>query len=67
MLKKTQCARRDVRSREFQGKECTFHELSILFGELFLPVGSEKAVVSQTMRVRQTLHYCIQETLGWRQ
>lgn len=43
--------------------EHTFCELSILFDELLLSVELEEAVVPQAMSVRQTLHYCIQETL----
>lgn len=43
--------------------EHTLCELGILFDELLLSVELEEAVVPQAMCVRQTLHYCVQETL----
>lgn len=44
----------------------TFCQLGVFFGKLLLPVSLQEAVVAQAARVRQTLHYCIEETLGGR-
>lgn len=45
-------------------EEPTFHEFSLLFGELVIPVGLEEAVVPKATRVRQALNYCVQEALS---
>lgn len=43
---KTLCARkRTWRGENIRREEHTFHELSLLFGELLMPVGLEEAVV----------------------
>lgn len=44
-------------------EEHTFHELSVLFGELLVLVGLDEAVVPQATCVRQTLNHCVEETL----
>lgn len=41
----------------------TFCELSILVGELLLPVELQEAVVPQATCVRQTLHNRVEEAL----